>query len=84
PPPPDRREPQDAGRPGEPGRSPDEARATMAAYRSGWLRGGGPEARDVRPERRALRVAGRREQTPATAQDRKDSPDTPSSEGDQG
>lgn len=52
---------RDVERPPEPERSPDEVRATMAAYRSGWIRGGGPEARDARPERRALRVASRRD-----------------------
>jgi hypothetical protein len=70
-------------RPDEPERSPEEVRATMAAYRSGWIRGGGPEARDARPERRALRMASRRDDR----DDRDDRPDTPPTrpgEGDHG
>ena len=80
---------RDVERPPEPERSPDEVRATMAAYRSGWLRGGGPEARDARPERRALRVASRHDG--GTDDDPDDSTDTPRtqsrikpSEGDHG
>jgi signal transduction histidine kinase len=46
-----------AAHPGDTERSPEEARATMAAYRSGWVRGGGPQARDATSTRRPLRAA---------------------------
>ncbi|MGW3247095.1 nitrate- and nitrite sensing domain-containing protein [Streptomyces sp. NPDC001070] len=43
-----------------PGRSAEQARATMAAFRRGWIRGGGAGARDAdgeRPAPRPLRAA---------------------------
>ncbi|MFF3561761.1 nitrate- and nitrite sensing domain-containing protein [Streptomyces sp. NPDC002574] len=55
-----------------PERSPEQARATLAAYRSGWIRGGGTQPREAdgdteRAARRPLRAAPPPERDPDDA-----------------
>jgi signal transduction histidine kinase len=83
--------PAPKGRPGTPPdappapvRSPEDIRATMTAYRSGWVRGGGPDARDTGPARRPLRTAAHPAEAAGRHQDTDHTPDGLSPEGDHG